>query len=314
MKTTFRKVLSLFILLLCLLWIGLYLKNNPSDFSGIRQLSAGIVVILAAVLFVDTIILGLFNKALMDHLEVPLKFKEWYGLSIVSNLWNYILPFRGGAGLRALYLKKVHDFSISDFFGTMLALYFISFLVNSFIGLFCVVTIFFKYSVIHIPISFFFGAVFVLTGGSIFLSPKIPFTKNWLLEKIFSVLRSWDNIRKEGGLIARLILVVVVHAVLELLTVYVSFAAYSIEASLIKCLFISTIFSFSVLLKITPGSLGITEALMVIGANTFGITPGQSLLAAGLIRVVNICLIFLIAPIFNYRLMYDFRMGRSASG
>jgi uncharacterized membrane protein YbhN (UPF0104 family) len=314
MQTTLRKVLSFSILLICLLWIGLYIRNNPSDFSGIRELSAGVVAILAVVLIIDTIILGLFNKVLMDHLEVPLKFKEWYGLSIVSNLWNYILPFRGGAGIRALYLKKVQLFSVSDFLGTMLALYFISFLVNSFIGLFCVFTIYFKYTVIHIPISFFFGVVFILMGGSIFLSPKIPYAKNWFLEKVFSVLRSWDNIRKEGDLIARLILVVVVHAVLELLTVYASFAAYSIQASLIQCLFISTIFSFSVLLKITPGSLGITEALMVIGANTFGITPGQSLLAAGLIRAVNMCLIFLIAPIFNYRLMYDFRMARSASG
>ena len=314
MQTTFRKVLSLALLLFCLVWIGLYISRNPSEFSSIRDLSTGTVAFLAAVLLIDTIILGLFNKVLMDHLEVPLKFKEWYGLSIVSNLWNYILPFRGGAGIRAIYLKKVHQFSISDFFGTMLALYFISFLVNSFIGLVCVFTIYFKYAVLHFPISLFFGVVFVITGGSVLLSPKIPNTKNWLLEKIFSVLKSWDNIRKERRLIERLILVVVVHAVLELLTVYIGFAAYHIELSLVKCLFISTIFSFSVLIKITPGSLGITEALMIIGANTFGISPGQSLLVAGLIRIVNICLIFIIAPIFNYKLMNDFRLARSASG
>jgi uncharacterized protein (TIRG00374 family) len=271
------------------------------------------VALLAAVLLIDTIILGLFNKVLMDHLDVPLIFKEWYGLSIISNLWNYILPFRGGAGIRAIYLKKVHRFSISDFFGTMLALYFISFLVNSFIGLVCVFAIYYMHAVIHFPISIFFGAVFIVTGGSILLSPKIPRTNNWLLKKVFSVLRSWDSIRKERRLVERLILVVVVHAVMELLTVYISFAAYHIDLSLIKCLFISTVFSFSVLLKITPGSLGITEGLMVIGANTFGITPGQSLLAAGLIRVVNICLIFIIAPIFNYKLMKSFRLEKSAS-
>jgi uncharacterized membrane protein YbhN (UPF0104 family) len=195
----------------------------------------------------------------------------------------------------------------------MLALYFISFLVNSFIGLICIFTLYFVHTVIHVPISLFFGAVFLLTGGSILLSPKIPRTKNWLLEKVFSVLRSWDSIRKEQRLVERLIFVVVVHAVMELLTVYISFAAYHVDLSLIKCLFISTIFSFSVLLKITPGSLGITEALMVIGANTFGITPGQSLLAAGLIRVVNIFLIFIIAPIFNYKLMKSFRLAKSAS-
>lgn len=91
-----RKVISLAILFLFLLWIILYIRNHISEFNNIFDLSLRVVTIISMLLLADSVILGLFNKILMQDFDISLQFKEWYGLSLVSNLWNYILPFQGG--------------------------------------------------------------------------------------------------------------------------------------------------------------------------------------------------------------------------
>ena len=295
-----RKSISLAVLAVSILWLYFYIKGHFSEFSIISDLSLRIVGILFVLHCFGSVFLGLFNKVLLHHLDISLKFKEWFGLSVVAAFWNYIVPFRGGAGVRALYLKKVHNFAITDFLGTMAALYFIHFLVNACIGLICVFFIYVQYQYLNITISTFFLVVFLAVFFFIFFPPRVRDAKNQILNKIHEVVNGWNEIRKNSILILQLNLIVMLNAVVGLLTVYFSFKAYGINLSLIKSTLISTMFAFSTLINITPGSLGVTEAVMVFSAQIFHITPAQSLVAAGLIRVVNLCLVFVLGPIFNY--------------
>ena len=295
-----RKVISLVTLFVLSIWVVLYIKSHISEFSNVFDLSFKMVAILSGLLLLDTVVLGLFNKVLMEDFDVSLQFREWYGLSIVSNLWNYVLPFQGGAGVRALYLKKVHHFTFSNFLGTMLALCFVSFLVNSFMGLICILYIYLCSHSLNMGVVSFFSAVFVGILIIIFFSPPVPEFNNRVLKKIGEVINAWYSIRKNTRLVLNLTLIILLHAMVELLTVYYAFRAYDIHLSLYKCLLISTLLAFSVLIKLTPGSLGITEGIMVFGAKMFSITPGQSLLAAGLIRIINLGWIFGLGLVFSY--------------
>lgn len=303
-----RKVLSLAILLFFIVWIVFYARSHISEFTNIFSLSLVLVAALALVLLVDSIVLGLFTKVLMGYLSIHLKFKEWYGLSIVSNLWNYIIPFQGGAGARALYLKKVHDFAFSQFLATMLALYLISFFVNSLVGLLCILYIHLNFNYANMLLFYFFGIVFLATGALMLFSPKVPEFENWVLRKVSEVINAWYGMRRHGLLIIKLVLIILLHAVFELLAVYYGFKAYGIDLSFCRCLLLSTLLAFSVLIKITPGCLGITEGIIVFGAQIFGITPAQSLLAAGLIRVVNLGWIFTLGPLYSYVLSSNLKM------
>lgn len=312
MRIESRKTLSLAVLLFFVVWISLYIRGHGSEFGDILNLSLPLVAALCCVLFIDTIVLGLFTKVLMEYLGVHLTFREWYGLSIVSNLWNYIIPFQGGAGARAIYLKKVHNFAVPHFLGTMLALYFISFFVNAVIGLFCMLYIYLQYHYTNMIVLYFFAVVFVTTSLLMLFSPKVPEFKHWFLNKISEVINAWYGIRRHRALVLRLILVILLHALFELLTVYYGFKAYGVSLSFFKCLLLSTLLAFSVLIKITPGSLGITEGIIVFGAQIFGIPAVQSLLAAGLIRVVNLVLIFTLGPIYSYILSLNLKMRDNA--
>ncbi|MBW2049062.1 MAG: flippase-like domain-containing protein [Deltaproteobacteria bacterium] len=282
------------------IWLLVYIRSHAVEFSHIFDLSIEILLLLFVVLLVDSIILGVFTKILLGHLGVALRFVEWYGLSIVSNLWNYILPFRGGAGIRAVYLKKVYQFKISDFLGTMMALYFVTFLVNSIIGLSCLLYLYYEKHYLNVPVFSFLLIVFAISSIVIGLSPRIHYSGNRFVEKLCEVLNAWHSIKRNHKLIMKLIIVILFHALFQLLGIYLGFRAYGLKIALYQCLLISSLLEFSALANLTPGSLGITEGIMVIGAQLFGVTPAQSLLSAGLIRVVNMCLIFSTGPLFQY--------------
>lgn len=313
MRTKSRKVISLAILAISILWLILYLRGHLGEFRIIFHISPNVVIILSILMLLGSVILGLFTKVLLQYLDISLIFKEWYGLSVVSAFWNYIMPFRGGAGVRALYLKKVHNFTITNFLGTMAALYFIHFLVNSIIGLICVFFIYMQYQYLNVTISTFFLIVFAGVIFFMFFSPQLPNFHNQVLKKIGEVTNGWYVIRKNNKLIAKLIIIVVLYAAVGLFTIYFSFHAYGVNISLLKSLLISTLFAFSTLINITPGSLGITEAIMVFSAQIFHITPAQSLLAVGLIRVINLCLVFSLGPIFSYLLTLNMQRKKNSS-
>ncbi|MFH1289831.1 MAG: hypothetical protein ABIH92_00305, partial [Nanoarchaeota archaeon] len=54
---------------------------------------------------------------------------------------------------------------------------------------------------------------------------------------------------------------------------------------------------------LTPGNLGVQEAIIVFSAATIGITPAESLSAALLGRAVSLVVLFVLGPIFSYMLV-----------
>lgn len=83
-----------------------------------------------------------------------------------------------------------------------------------------------------------------------------------------------------------------------------SFRAIGAHFSLLSSLLITPLRVYSGLASITPGSLGISEAVVVFSARIFNITPAQSLVATGLIRSTELFLFFTLGPIFSYLLIH----------
>ena len=80
---------------------------------------------------------------------------------------------------------------------------------------------------------------------------------------------------------------------------YLQFRVFGFDIDFIKCLFLASLGSLSILISITPAGLGINEAVIVFSALTIGITPAQSLLVALLGRVISFLVLFILGPIFS---------------
>ena len=122
-----RKLLSVIALLVLVGLLITYIHNNWSQFQQLRLLSpiaiGSLIIIFIAFLWLN----GLLLKSLVKPFGVNLSPNEAFGLSAITNFYNTITPFRGGAASRAIYLKNKHNFSYTKFLATLSATYVIIF-------------------------------------------------------------------------------------------------------------------------------------------------------------------------------------------
>ena len=298
-----RKYVSIVVLIILISWCIIYVKNHINEFRSISQISVKFTLILCLLSLTIISFRGYFTKVLLEPFEIDLKLKVWFGLSFVSTMGNYLAPFRTGAAFRAVYLKANYDFPYSSFLSTMAATYIINFFVNSLIGMGSIGLIYANYKIFNLPISLFFLIVFLVLLVIIAFSPKVSNHQKGFLKSIGNLINGWCQIRANHTVIRKLSFLILLNATLLWLTIYFAFKAFSVNLPLIKCLLISALHAFSILISITPGSLGISEGVIVFTSKLFGISPVKSLVVAGLIRVITLFWVLTLGPILSYFLV-----------
>ena len=298
-----KKHISYLITLVFIVFIVMYVLNNLKEFEKVFHLSILLVLILTMLTIFKFLLLGFFNKIILYNFNIFLKPIVWVGLAFVTAMGNLLTPFRGGAGIRAIYLKKQYSLNYSNFLSTIAGIYFLTFLINSFIGAITVLLIYYIYGIINYSVLFFFSGLFLFFVIIISLSPDIPEFRNKLLGGVSRVIRGWYKIKKNKKMMFNLIIVIFINSIVTLFIIHFSFLSISINLPLIKCLFLSTLLTFSNLTNITPGGLGIREGIVVLGSKLFLISTPESLLAAGIFRIISMVIVFTLGPIFSYVLL-----------
>jgi len=213
---------------------------------------------------------GLVLKYFLEPFDIRLRFKEWFGLSVITTMGNYLTPFRGGAVARAVYLKKRHNFSYSYFLSTLSGIYIIAFLVNSFIGILTVVLLKHFYALFNIFVFTVFMAIFFLTGIIIF-SLEFKETKYSFINKFINVINGWHLIKSNKKIILITSLISLINVAIIVLMMFLEFRVFGVEISLLNVLFLSIVSTLSLFISITPGALGIKEAIVAFTATVINI-------------------------------------------
>ena len=104
-------------------WAAVYLYQHPENLMALRSISAGSLVLLAGLALLKLAAMGMFTWINLDALGIRLRFGEWFGLSAMTAMGNYLIAFRGGAAIRGVYLKSKYHFPYSLFLSTVASLY-----------------------------------------------------------------------------------------------------------------------------------------------------------------------------------------------
>lgn len=298
-----RKLISFIILFILIIWAFIYIKNNLKDLKIIFEIPFYYILILIPFGLLAFIFRGLILKDLVKKFNIFLKFKEWFGITIITTMSNYFLPLRGGAGVRAIYLKKKHKLSYPHFLSTLTATYFIIFFINSLLGLLSILLIHFYLKQFNLIIFLIFFILFLFLTSILIFSPKIPKYKNFILRNIYKVINGWYLIKKDKKTVKKIALNSLFNSLTAFISLYFCFLALNININPVGILLISSLASVSILISITPASLGINELAIVFSSTVFGILPVYSLLAALLYRFINIIIVFILGPIYSYKLI-----------
>lgn len=307
MNTKIKQAIPITILIVILIFFINYIYNHQSDFKQISLVNPLYLLFLIIISIIFSLTSGLIIKYLVELFNLRLKFKEWFGLSIITTFYNTIFPFRGGLIAKAAYLKKNHSFPFMTFISMMVGVYVITFLTASFIGLISIGLIFLKYSIFNLIVLLIFLWFFIVSSLIILFSPRFPETKYNLINKFVKVINGWHLIKNNKKIISIASLVSITQILLGALSILISYRVFNIDIGFIKALYLSSISSLGVIISITPASLGTAEAISVFSALVIDITPAQSLAVAILGRIVGMFVIFILGPIFSYILLKDIK-------
>jgi len=294
-----KNLISIGILLIIVALFIYYIIQHISDFQQLSLVNPFYLVILLALFIFTYYLISIITKNLLYPLGVKLKGFEAFALSIVTGFYHLITPFRGGTITRAVYLKKKHEFSYTNFLASLAGKYLIIFLTASFIGLITTLFINYIYGSFSWIIFFVFLAIFLPLLLIVVLSPKLSLTKNNFINRFIKVVNGWHLIKNNKRVIIIITLVSLIQLIIGAFMLHLQFRVFGFDIAFIKCLFLASLGVLSILIAITPAGLGINEAVIVFSALTIGITPAQSLSVALLGRAIQMLVLFTLGPIFS---------------
>lgn len=272
-----------------------YFYNNRTDLLAVLQISPKYLLVIFLLYTLTFFINGIFIKVTLKSFKKTVPVFESFYISTISSLGNYFLPMRGGAAIRSVYLKKRYDFSYAHFVSTLYGMYIIVFLVNSFLGLVSLVWIDVKYSISSLPLYLFFGGLFVvMLVLSLVKFPldKIKEPKRKFVGKVVgivkNILNGWNIIVEDRRLLFSLVGLIFASTLVTGLLFFFQFKALGIDVSIMNVILYNCLSGVSLLVSITPGSLGIREGIFSITSDILGISNEQIMQLALLDRGVSV--------------------------
>ncbi len=301
-----KQTISFLVILITLSLLLYYVSRHISDFQQLFSLSLShlwTILLIIIITLLNFFLTGTLNNELMKPFGISLRKKEYFGLAIVTNFYNYITPFRGGMAVRALYLKKKHNFAIVNFLATLSAVYVIIFLIASFLGIISMLIINYLYGIFNLPIFILFLSILLFLTLIIIISPELPESKNKWLNRFIKVINGWHLIKNNKRVISVVSIITLTSLVLGALGTMLTYSIIGINLSFFSALFLASIGNLSILISITPGNLGIGDAISVFSAAIIGISLTQAVAATILGRAIGLIVIFILGPIFSYILL-----------
>ncbi len=168
-----RRTLSLVLVCLFLTVAVYYLGQHSEELARLKAASPTCLALVALLFIANTCCRGFFSLFVLRALNVRLSVAECLCLSFSSTMSNLLLPLRAGAGLRALYLKRFHEFPYTLFLSTMAALVVFFTFVQSLLGLTGLLYLAVLRNLVLPGVTVVIGAVFVSTQGMLCWTPPV---------------------------------------------------------------------------------------------------------------------------------------------
>jgi uncharacterized protein (TIRG00374 family) len=296
-----KTIISLALFFILAAGIGFYLKHNPGQIGYVRDISPWSILLLFFVSVATLVANGLCLRIFTRKFSICLKWKEWFGLASVTAMGNYLTPFSGGLVARAAYLKHRYDFPYTHFLAMLAANYMVAFAVISVTGIITLLTLTgtgnFSWTVL---------LFFLATLSAILLVSHMPSIaagkRHRLLHFIQTALEGFDIIRRDRALWGKLIALTLFNIAAGGLLYFIAFTAIGFAVPFTVALLIYLLTSFTLLINVTPGNLGVQEAVASFASGILGAGADMGLLAALIVRAVTIFSALALGPIFSYLL------------
>ena len=292
-----RKILSVTLLAVFVAWAAWYVKNNAEAFLPVLQVSRTDALILFLAFAAIMIGNGLFIAVVSRAFSIRLASPEWLSLSFASSFANYFLPFRGGTGIRALYMNRVHGFPISEFISTLGIMYLMHVVVNGLLALAGMGLIAHRDGAVNLALVVFFACVALCGIAAILIRFEVRREfRRFPLAQVMRVISAWQSVRADRALVMKLWLLMFAMTAATILQCRAAFDAVAVELPWAGVLVYAASKNLGTLIGLTPGSMGIVELISIYLGRVLGYSTVDALSVQALIRAIAIISLLLAGP------------------
>lgn len=267
-------------------WYGVTHQNLFGALTDVALWTLLLVVAGKLLLFLSN---GLFVIWTAEAFTKKMNFGQGVFVTILSAVGNFFGSVVGGIGVRALYLKKYHGLPYSKFTSTLIGYYLLMFMFNSLLAVGSLLLLArtqqtgYLLAFFAVWFAVFFGLAFVRLPAR----QKLAFlTKNkvgrLIYKALYDIEEGWRVLLSNKRLLAKMAGLSLMSLVAIYFTSLVEFYALGIDVSWAALGLYTALVQVAMLLSITPGAIGIREAILVIIATTMGIT-GQEIIQVAII-------------------------------
>lgn len=282
-----KRIISSLLTIAVLCLFGWYIATHTNDFRVLLDINPIYIMVLILIGIAGIVINGLFMKWSITLFDKNITFKESIKVSLISTVGNFFAPAGSGLGFRAVYLKKQHNLTYSDYISVVFCNYILSFFVTSLLGLVAIFSLrnldSFSSKTLLIAFATLFTAsflgFFVRVKKSFVASRKNPIVKK-IAEILMSITNGWQMILSNRRTVVGLLGLMVLNTLLLVLSAFILTQSINAQLPIAGVILFGVIGSLSLFINITPGNLGIKEAAIIIFSTTIGLSTSQVLSVA----------------------------------
>src|SRR3989344_1602687 len=309
-----KTFVSVLITLSVVIFSVVFIMNNYHNLVKVPFTNKFLIPIVALLFFLTLIINGVLFYFIMVKFDIKLQFKELLSLAILNYFGNLITFFKGGSGLRAVYLKTKYKFnySLSIFvflFSTLIILF-----TTFFMFVISIIMLYLKTSNHY----FLLLSVYALILAAILFSLVLLFKLFSVYLKKFKIVQylnsrlvgikfGWEIVRSDKQIIFIISSLTMVNVLVFTFITSLEYKIISVNISFLQSLFLSSASIFTILTNVTPGAIGIREAVFISTSNVIGISNSSSLFIAVLDRIIQFSILVVFFPIAFYSLFKESR-------
>lgn len=281
-----NKLLKLSLLTLTIVIFAVYFLNNKESFARISELSIIEVTLIligqSMILAANTIILRIFVR----FFDKKMHLSDAARVTAYSSLINFFGFLQGGVGFRGVYLKKYFSVPLKKYFLLTSMQYLLLF---GLAGL-----------MIFIGVILTTGIKNALTmatlGTGLIIILSLAAKKFGLIKKLSARFAGITFILHSKKIIL-LMSAIVLQLTGGVLAYGVALNSINAQVTLGGLLVFTGVSQFSIVIALTPGALGVREALLLIVQNQMQLTSSDIIVASTIDRIVYFITLALLVPI-----------------
>lgn len=283
-----------------------YLSQNTIALSRLSQVSLIDITSLLVLSIFVLILLGIQFKTLASAFSTHLTTIEWLGLTAINSMLNLAIPAKAGLLVRGMYLKKVHHFPFTEYSKLLVTSHLAMMGLISALGLILLGFIVIEFKLKFGLILFFFSILLSLITLTYLTPIIITRAKPSWLKSTINLFNIWPTIaHTQKSLWITFGFILILLNFLWAAKLYLCFLILGSTPEFTSILLIQCVVSLSFVVSVTPGNLGIKEAVTAFGATLLGLPAEIALLASLLDRATSMLVIITFGLISTQLLSRD---------